>query len=64
MKLAAGHEWTESQIMRLPDVGEKYELVEGELVRFRNRKSNLSKEAKTLSTDYTDSHGFKGPRDE
>jgi len=26
------HEWTESQIMRLPDVGGKYELVEGELV--------------------------------
>ncbi|MFH1114625.1 MAG: Uma2 family endonuclease [Pseudomonadota bacterium] len=25
-------QWTESQIMRLPDVGGKYELVEGELV--------------------------------
>ncbi len=32
MNLAAEHEWTESQIMRLPDVGGKYELVEGELV--------------------------------
>ncbi len=32
MNLVTEHEWTEAQIMRLPDVGGKYELVEGELV--------------------------------
>ncbi len=32
MNLATEHKWTEAQLMSLPDVGGKYELIEGELV--------------------------------
>jgi len=32
MNLTTEHEWTEAQIMRLPEVGGKYELIEGEVL--------------------------------